>query len=799
MTPLEHPLPMTDKTMANEVSTIRLVAHRKHQARACEALFRLARCCFFRVLRPCESTQAKYRIVEHETPRQTGGKHGKTSVLTQKSLARSRPAKGIVLILMLLAIVLIAALLFYVLNLGKHVNGRIVTQHSADAAAMGGATWTARTLNAVAMNNITTARYLAAVNVLDSLPTVTQATLNEQSAYLEGIEPSLGQASFSNTRLNSIIESELALLRDELLEEVALLEPVDAMFDREDITQTTHYPGSLWEAMAATTQISVSMMQALPDLPQQHGQEVGLANLVADGARGPFVALLPLQVSLPFRYGQHPNTALRTHLDDFENPVKTGRLPDWQDHPVVNRGPFDTVFGWRSLASLRDPSGTGSIPGQSATDGINSNVTGSFGGRPSNDPTQRTSPGSPDSYPIAYRTWGTLSGVIGIISEFAERSRRTSDGQRRGNLRSNLTRYVTWLSATAYAKLNYLWPELGETQPNQFSMPQWNTTYPTGVEEREDPIPETAYFRMDIKSRYHWDDALFMASEDSWNFENRVLWDSDEDPLQTHFVLRRPPRWWAMAGPVAVDYPHQLSEPGIDIRNIDGNRNRMWLYAYPYTVLSDTSIGIEPTFDADGNAIPQDVYFVQILVFAAINENPVAAGPFSSAYETDADHPQTVAVAITNPYELLNDQNREDLPAPVLLDTGDFNRLDLIGETLEIREQIRQFTKDRLTVLACARRSSRAMLWPTQFDRTRPGNRTYATAQAIVFNRHSFDLWTPMWQAQLEHVDPLDGWVNVAADASEGDPGPHVDSEDLADLAAYLAAIEPLAEISLSH
>ena len=43
--------------------------------------------------------------------------------------------RGVVLVIMLLAIVLIASLLYYVLNLGKHVNNRIVAQHSADAAA----------------------------------------------------------------------------------------------------------------------------------------------------------------------------------------------------------------------------------------------------------------------------------------------------------------------------------------------------------------------------------------------------------------------------------------------------------------------------------------------------------------------------------------------------------------------------------------------------------------------------------------------------------------------------------------
>ena len=51
---------------------------------------------------------------------------------------------GVVMVITLLAIILIASLLFYVFNVGTSVQSRVVTQHAADSAAIGGASQVAR-------------------------------------------------------------------------------------------------------------------------------------------------------------------------------------------------------------------------------------------------------------------------------------------------------------------------------------------------------------------------------------------------------------------------------------------------------------------------------------------------------------------------------------------------------------------------------------------------------------------------------------------------------------------------------
>ena len=75
--------------------------------------------------------------------------------------------RGVVTVITLLAMLLLVGLVFYVINLGRQVNTRVVTQNAADSAAMGGAGWVARSLNVVAMNNVEMARLIAVTNVLE--------------------------------------------------------------------------------------------------------------------------------------------------------------------------------------------------------------------------------------------------------------------------------------------------------------------------------------------------------------------------------------------------------------------------------------------------------------------------------------------------------------------------------------------------------------------------------------------------------------------------------------------------------
>ncbi|MEM1212086.1 MAG: pilus assembly protein TadG-related protein [Planctomycetota bacterium] len=78
--------------------------------------------------------------------------------------------RGVILVLTLLGIVLLASMVFYVFNTGRHLQQRVQTQSAADAAAYSAAAQTARTMNLVATNNLEMARLVAMINVLDAYP-----------------------------------------------------------------------------------------------------------------------------------------------------------------------------------------------------------------------------------------------------------------------------------------------------------------------------------------------------------------------------------------------------------------------------------------------------------------------------------------------------------------------------------------------------------------------------------------------------------------------------------------------------
>ena len=109
-------------------------------------------------------------------------------------------SRGVVMVIALLAIVLIASLLFYVINVGTSVQGRVVTQHTADAVAIGGASQVARSMNTVAMNNVETARLIAAVSILDGLPLAVDMSITDATEENLGDTDALAIAAAAQLR-----------------------------------------------------------------------------------------------------------------------------------------------------------------------------------------------------------------------------------------------------------------------------------------------------------------------------------------------------------------------------------------------------------------------------------------------------------------------------------------------------------------------------------------------------------------------------------------------------------------------
>ena len=93
-----------------------------------------------------------------------------------------------------------------------------------------------------------------------------------------------------------------------------------------------------------------------------------------------------------------------------------------------------------------------------------------------------------------------------------------------------------------------------------------------------------------------------------------------------------------------------------------------------------------------------------------------------------------------------------------------------------------------------------ARLWPSRFDGGKPYGHMVATTEARVFNDHSFDLWTPMWQTQLQPVQEYDRWADMLAIAAEeGVETESMSSDEVEKLSYFILSTQSLADSMLNH
>lgn len=644
-----------------------------------------------------------------------------------KTANNPRRQRGVVLIITLLAIVLMVALILFVLNLGQQVNRRIQIQDTADASAIAGATWVARTLNSVAHNNVSTARYISLVAVLDAMPLSTEFALIEQTALHQALQAQLQRGYTSgSTSLANKLKEVLEAYEQELAGEIDQLQTVDGLFDDFDITEVTYYQspsgrGQLWQAMTAMDEVSQTLMENLGSLAQRGAVDAVETQPDLHNAAG---FMLPLTPSIPYQRGQ---------FNDYQRPVRNGILPPDIDDLAERRGPFDAVFGWRDLIDQRV--GANWVPGNSQTVG---------GGRGS-VPIGRGAGNSGGHWEggeiqvSEYVVWGTHSHHLRRLGDFVYNHLRN-------------TRLGWWANTMSRAKLDYLWPPeddppvANEEEPQlaQTVRPEWiidyNTALATAAAEPE-RIVNTAFFAVEIKSRYPRGHALFL-SDGSWSLveENDI-----RQPRLVRLGGWHDPRQWESAPSVT-----QVVQHG-------------WRDEWEYEVWFDYEVGIQPLVDDTGQPVSQTVYRIDHFYFAGINvgDEQGIADPFVGF-----------------------DPNSAQAPAPMNLDYRRVSRSD------ESRERY-------LTYLGVARRGDQAQAWPSRFNGNKPYPNSVALAQVRVFNNHSFDLWTQMWHAKLEPVGRYDAWLTEASATVGSDSA--VNSADLSELESYLIATSDLARVFLEH
>lgn len=260
------------------------------------------------------------------------------------------PRRGAVLVLVLLALLLLASAVFFIFNVGAHLQKRTETQNAADATAAAGAGWVARTLNLVAMNNVEISKLLAQVQVLDAIPPALGDALLDHQAALDGIEAQLARGAYGEPGLTAGLRE----VADDLRRQVALLEELDAVLvtgpnnqGDYDIARMTFYElptqdggtvrGQLWDAMLALDTVSRTAMEELGPLAQVAAAKAAQVNQQG-GDSQTHGFLVPFVPEVPWEDGE---------FADFADPMVNGNVPLDIDDEETNRGPFDVIFGWR--------------------------------------------------------------------------------------------------------------------------------------------------------------------------------------------------------------------------------------------------------------------------------------------------------------------------------------------------------------------------------------------------------------------------------------------------------------------
>jgi hypothetical protein len=501
--------------------------------------------------------------------------------------------------LTMLSLLLLVSMVMWVINLGHQVDKRGNAQQSADAAAQAAAGWASRAVNSIAANNTDMARTLAVINVLDSFPQAVDFATRETQAHYDRLAEQLAAGiAEPDGALQAEVTKQFTLLASQISSDLNdNLVPVDNMFKTIDVREMTYYAndGYLWNSLIASDLVNQGIVESFGVAVQASAVEGGRSNLhKSDDAD---VVVVPAQPQLPHQRGS---------FEDFRRPVVNGMLPPSQDDPIEARGPWDAVFGWRSIISQNIPgSGGGSSPGSRSV------VGGSKGGSPlSRGASSNGSGGGGTSIPIAYKTYGPHDKLLSWAG--------THD-----YYQLEQSRFNYWLRPISNTKLNFVWP--GSKNVPKIYDPDWRMSLDEAKQIQAAGTPqirETMFFVVEIKSSIPVGGAGFLSSG-TWSLAFEA---GNSNPrVQIVGGFQNPETWAGV--PKLNDW--------------------VWKDEWQYQVYWDASIGIQQLADGSGNPVAQDAYRYDFYIFGGVNVGPEAI--------------------IDNPYAGFNPGSL-DAPSPMLLD-----------------------------------------------------------------------------------------------------------------------------------
>ena len=580
------------------------------------------------------------------------------------------------------------------INVGDQIYRRVAAQNAADAAAISGGVHMARSMNTVAMNNVSMSRMLAMVPILDALPLATQVSLEEVEAWREGLADQLGRAdTLPDDDLRGPMIEGLGNLHDRLANQADILRPMHQLFNEGgyDVTAKTTYRirgdsrplphGSFWLAAHHLDQFNEATVNAAGSMAQTQAAYFARTSQ----AEGGF--LLPILPRVPARRGEWADWYRDPSRGDTV--LRHGKPPQFE---IPHRmGGFDKLLKWRYsfYEYERGPREGGRNRGARHGIGGGKAVGDSGLGQANRPILGRELRG--------YRTEGPFEWMRHRLQEYW-----------RNHLHD--TNFIDYLSQLAGAKLDYMF-RLNPPE-DLFHYPQWHTDYPACRQMVADGarVTYTLYYRVRVRSRYDYDDPRFMSPG---SFAGNMA-----RPQSLRMNNWIDPQTWPF--------------PQIG--------NYLWEDRWQYETTEDREIGIsQPPLPPGGGDDDEEwfpVYVVDRYVFGGI--------------DVGGEWP------ITNPANF-DDMDSRPPPMLIDLANGDYEpgRDDDASDDMGHDDGARRL---EYTYMGAAVTDGRPTVWRRRFASGNPIGRIVTTAQVELFNPTSWDLWTQDWRVQMVPVTHMDQW-----------------------------------------
>lgn len=756
---------------------------------------------------------------------------------------RGRCASGQVMLITVLAIVLLASVVFLLMNAGDQMNRRTAAQNAADSAAMSGATYMARSMNAVAMNNVGMSRMLSLVPVIDSLPVAFAMSEDLLEIRWEmGEEQGWWLASLPDDALSEWMKQPGKTLRQyqiRLGDEREILQPFLDRFCPDDhgritydLREYTYYElpgmsgpaphGAFWVAASHLHAFNRATVDTAGAAAQQNAAHYGALSLTtgaaaAEPADGAF--MVPVLPHLPAIEGRWRDWYRDPRTRDTF--LVDGWIPDLGFAPrrpeqytpkqlealMRHRGPTTALFGWEDEWRAPTPE-----EGLWLSLGFRSSRSGEASRRPVGPFLWMLR--QIESYYEQHlphgmvRTWYSDGG-----GGFWFRGGTYGPGSAVGAFRL--------LSVT---KLDYMF---GRQLDRRIHIPDWEIDYP-----RLRALPDAQ--RRQVYQTLH--DRIVVVSEV----------DHRDPRVAEQALIELIPAGAASSGVLSPLWQrgwHDRAEEGIGI-SCPPSAVRVPRAVRVETTVMQPMVQSTAQLSVHLQARPDEIAKLADHVWQAefspreirrAFENRLEAARRDllrrdpdATMEWDPLHDDDFAWVIVRDFFVAADVGTDeepirnpanfpadaDLPVPQLLDpvTGDYETAGL-GIVDYRRITTDQFNihhdmgvrRETFTFLGVARRSSRATVataWRDRFRGGSPVGAVLATAQVELYNPTSWDLWTQDWRAQLVPVTDLGDWaarMEQGADDAQATGGA-VSEASVRELAEFFRVLDPqLADLLTNH